>query len=160
TVTISGRPAQVLPPGRYHADADATWTFAVGSAAPKVEGALPPGGAGWSRPLLDPNGAGHPLLATLSVLVATVLGTMGLPHIIVRFRPSADGRGARRTAAITVALLSAFYLFPAVYGVLGAVLLPELYLSGGTDTVVVALPARVDGGWAGAVFTAMLSAGA
>jgi Na+(H+)/acetate symporter ActP len=53
-----------------------------------------------------------------------------------------------------------FYLFPAVYGLLGAVLLPELYLSGGTDTVVVALPARVDTGWAGSLFTAMLSAGA
>ena len=39
-----------------------------------------------------------------------------------------------------MALLSAFYLFPAVYGTLGAALLPELYLSGDTDTVVVALP--------------------
>jgi Na+(H+)/acetate symporter ActP len=96
----------------------------------------------------------------LSLLMATVLGAMGLPHIIVRFHTSSDGRGARRTAAITVALLSVFYLFPAVYGVLGAVLLPELYLAGGTDTVVVALPARVDSGWAGSLFTAMLSAGA
>ncbi len=74
------------------------------------------------------------------MLIATVLGTMGLPHIIVRFHTSADGWGARRTAAITVAMLCAFYLFPAVYGLLGAVLLPELFLSGGTDTVVVALP--------------------
>jgi Na+(H+)/acetate symporter ActP len=47
-----------------------------------------------------------------------------------------------------------------VYGVLGAVLLPELYLSGGTDTVVVQLPARVDPGPAGALFTALLTAGA
>ena len=44
--------------------------------------------------------------------MALVLGTMGLPHIIVRFHTSPDGRSARRTAAITVALLSAFYLFP------------------------------------------------
>jgi Na+(H+)/acetate symporter ActP len=92
--------------------------------------------------------------------MALVLGTMGLPHIIVRFHTSPDGRAARRTAAITVALLSAFYLFPAVYGTLGAVLVPELYLSGDTDTVVVALPGRVDGGPLGVAFTAMLSAGA
>ena len=92
--------------------------------------------------------------------MATVLGTMGLPHILVRFHTSSDGRGARRTAAITVALLGAFYLFPGVYGLLGAVLLPQLYLSGGTDTVVVALPARVDPGPVGALFTALLTAGA
>jgi Na+(H+)/acetate symporter ActP len=159
-VAISGGPAEVLRPGRYEAVAGSTWTFPAGAAVPKVDGALPPGGDRWSRPLLDPNDSGYPLLSTLSLLMATVLGAMGLPHIIVRFHTSSDGRGARRTAAITVAMLSVFYLFPAVYGVLGAVLLPELYLSGGTDTVVVALPARVDSGWAGSLFTAMLSAGA
>ena len=134
-----------------------TWEFAAGTAVPHV-GAGPPGGPDWARPLLDPGG--HPLLATWSVLVATVLGTMGLPHILIRFHTSPDGRGARRTAAITVAMLGVFYLFPGVYGLLGAVLLPELYLSGGTDTVVVALPARVDGGIAGTLFTALLTAGA
>jgi Na+(H+)/acetate symporter ActP len=158
SVSISGGPPQVIAPGRYPAEAGSTWIFSGGAAVPQVAGALPPGGAGWSRPLLDVDG--FPLLATLSVLVATVLGTMGLPHIIVRFHTSSDGRGARRTAAITVAMLSAFYLFPGVYGLLGAVLLPELYLSGGTDTVVVALPARVDTGWAGTLLTAMLSSGA
>ncbi|MCY7340606.1 MAG: cation acetate symporter [Pseudonocardia sp.] len=158
-VSLSGAPVELLGQGSYAAVAGSTWTFAEGADVPDVAGAVPPGGEDWSRPLLDPAG-GHPLLATWSVLVATVLGTMGLPHIIVRFHTSADGRGARRTAAITVAMLSGFYLFPAVYGLLGAVLLPELYLAGGTDTVVVALPARVDGGWVGEVFTAMLGAGA
>ncbi|WP_240157337.1 cation acetate symporter [Pseudonocardia broussonetiae] len=160
SVAIDGRTPELLGPGRYEVEGGSRWVFAAGSDVPDVDGAVPPGGSGWSRPLLDPGGAGYPVLATLSILVATVLGTMGLPHILVRFHTSPDGRGARRTAAITVALLSAFYLFPAVYGVLGAVLLPELYLSGGTDTVVVALPARVDGGWAGTLFTALLTAGA
>ncbi|WP_300009185.1 cation acetate symporter [Pseudonocardia sp.] len=160
TVAIDGRDPEVLAPGRYVVEAGSRWTFAAGADVPDVAGAVPPGGESWSRPLLDPGEAGFPVLATLSVLVATVLGTMGLPHIIVRFHTSADGRGARRTAAITVVLLSAFYLFPAVYGVLGAVLLPELYLSGGTDTVVVQLPARVDPGPVGALFTALLTAGA
>lgn len=159
-VAIDGRAPQVLAPGRYEVAGGSRWSFAAGSDVPDVAGAVPPGGETWSRPLLDPGAAGYPVLATWSVLVATVLGTMGLPHILVRFHTNADGRGARRTAAITVVLLSAFYLFPAVYGVLGAVLLPELYLSGGTDTVVVALPARVDGGFTGTLFTALLTAGA
>jgi cation/acetate symporter len=159
TVVVDGE-RRALGPGTYPVPAGSTWVFPAGADVPDVDGALAPGGEGWARPLLDPGGSGHPVLATLSVLVATVLGTMGLPHIIVRFHTSADGRGARRTAAITVGLLSAFYLFPAVYGVLGAVLLPELYLSGGTDTVVVQLPARVDPGPAGALFTALLTAGA
>jgi Na+(H+)/acetate symporter ActP len=158
-VSIAGGAARSLAPGSYAAEAGSTWVFGAGAAVPQVGGG-PPGGPGWARPLLDPSDAGYPVLATWSVLVATVLGTMGLPHILIRFHTSADGRGARRTAAITVGLLGVFYLFPAVYGLLGAVLLPELYLSGGTDTVVVALPSRVDSGWAGSLFTALLTAGA
>jgi Na+(H+)/acetate symporter ActP len=158
-VVVEGGPPLRLDPGPHAAAAGSTWTFPAGAAVPEVGGG-PPGGPGWSRPLLDPDDAGHPVLATWSVLVATVLGTMGLPHILIRFHTSPDGRGARRTAAITVALLSTFYLFPGVYGLLGAVLLPELYLSGTTDTVVVQLPARVDTGWAGTLFTALLTAGA
>ena len=158
-VSIAGGPTQLLPPGPHAAAAGSTWVFDAGAAVPVVGGG-PPGSAEWARPLLDPSDAGHPVLATWSVLVATVLGTMGLPHILVRFHTSSDGRGARRTAAITVVMLGAFYLFPGVYGLLGAVLAPELYLSGGTDTVVVALPARVDQGPVGALFTALLTAGA
>jgi cation/acetate symporter len=156
-VAVEGGGDQELAPGKHAAEAGSTWTFPAGAVVPEV-GAGPPGGPEWARPVLDPGG--YPVLATWSVLVATVLGTMGLPHILIRFHTSADGRGARRTAAITVGMLGVFYLFPAVYGLLGSVLLPELYLTGGTDTVVVALPARVDGGWAGTLFTALLTAGA
>jgi Predicted symporter len=158
-VSVVGGSEQVLAPGEYGAEAGQHLGLRGRHRRAAGRG-RPPGGAEWSRPLLDPGDAGYPVLATWSVLVATVLGTMGLPHILVRFHTSADGRGARRTAAITVGLLGLFYLFPGIYGVLGAVLLPELYLSGGTDTVVVALPARVDGGWVGDLFTAMLTAGA
>jgi len=160
TTVVDGGDPRLLVPGRYPVDAGTTLTFPAGADVPAVAGALAPGDDNWSRPLLDTGGGGHPVLTTLSLLMALVLGTMGLPHIIVRFHTSPDGRSARRTAAITVALLSAFYLFPGIYGTLGAVLVPELYLSGDTDTVVVALPRRVDGGPAGVVVTAMLSAGA
>jgi cation/acetate symporter len=157
TVVTDTGTLRALAPGPVVAPAGVTWTFPEGADVPDT--ATPaPGAPGWERPLLSTGG--NPLLATLSLLVALVLGTMGLPHVIVRFHTSADGRGARRTAAITVALLAAFYVFPGIYGTLGAVLAPELYLSGTTDTVVVTLPSRVDPGLGGTVFTALLSAGA
>ncbi|OLF06358.1 cation acetate symporter [Actinophytocola xinjiangensis] len=147
---------------------DGTWdvpqgakvVFPRGATVPEVAGEARPGGTEWERPLLDISDAGHPLLSTWALVVALALGTMGLPHVIMRFHTSPDGRAARRTAAITVGLLSVFYLFPGIYGVLGHVLVPQLYLSGATDTAVVALPAQVDAGWQGGLFTALLTGGA
>jgi Na+(H+)/acetate symporter ActP len=157
--TPGGRPL-TLPAGQRRLSPGTTLVFPAGAPVPRVQGKQPLGGPVWQRPLLDLQGAGHALFGTLAVLVATMLGTMGLPHVIVRFHTSPDGRAARRTAAITVALLAAFYLFPGIYGVLGRVVVPQLYLAGTTDTVVVALPGAVDGGPAGTVFTALLTAGA
>jgi cation/acetate symporter len=150
----------VLPAGEQTIAPGTRMVFPAGAPVPQVDGKRPPGGPEWQRPLLDLQGAGHAVLGTLAVLIATMLGTMGLPHVIVRFHTSPDGRSARRTAAMTVALLGAFYLFPGVYGVLGRVAVPQLYLSGTTDTVVVALPGAVDTGPAGTLFTALLTAGA
>jgi Na+(H+)/acetate symporter ActP len=135
-------------------------TFPEGARVPEVTGEARPGGSGWERPLLDLRDAGHPLLGTWALVVALALGTMGLPHVIMRFHTSPDGRAARRTAALTVALLSIFYLFPGIYGVLGRVLVPQLYLSGETDIAVVALPAQVAQGWQADAFTALLTGGA
>ncbi|WP_459713315.1 sodium/solute symporter [Actinophytocola sp. KF-1] len=145
---------------RWDVPQGATLEFAKGEPVPEVVGEARPGGAGWGRPLLDLADAGHPLLSTWALTVALALGTMGLPHVIMRFHTSPDGRAARRTAAFTVGLLSIFYLFPGIYGVLGRVLVPQLYLSGATDTAVVALPAQVDAGWPGSAFTALLTGGA
>ncbi len=133
----------VLGPGEVRVDANQTLVFPKDTPVPTVNGGGIPGGEQWHRPLLNLSDYGHPLLATLAVLTATALGTMGLPHVLMRFHTSPDGRSARRTAAFTVALLGIFYLFPGIYGALGRVLVPELYLSGVTDTVVVALPSRV-----------------
>ncbi|QWF82764.1 sodium/solute symporter [Amycolatopsis sp. CA-230715] len=151
---------RVLPPGDLVMPGGQRLVFLPGTAVPGVRGDAPLGSTDWQRPLLDLDGAGHPLLGTWAVLLATMLGTMGLPHVLMRFHTSPDGRAARRTAAITVGLLGIFYLFPGIYGLLGRVLAPELYLSGATDTVVVALPSRVDSGWTGTLFTSLLTAGA
>ena len=85
----------------------------------------------WSRPVAE-SGRGSPMLI-YSLLLATFLGTMGLPHILVRFYTNPDGSAARRTTVRVLGLLGAFYLFPAVYGLLGRAFTPELYVTGDTD---------------------------
>ena len=67
---------------------------------------------------------------------------MGLPHILVRFYTNPDGSAARRTTVRVLGLLGAFYLFPAVYGLLGRAFTPELYVTGDTDSVVLRVPGR------------------
>ncbi|MDB1087472.1 cation acetate symporter [Streptomyces sp. ACA25] len=114
----------------------------------------------WGRPLLDLDGSGLPLLATWSVLLATTLGAVGLPHVIMRFHTSPTARVARRVAVGVIVLLGVFYLFPAVYGLLGRVFTPELANTGDTDTVAVVLPSQIVPGTWGAVLTALVAAGA
>ncbi len=159
-VLAEGGEPRTLPPGAVDVGADERLTFPRGAAVPAVDGGDRPGGREWAHPLVDNGATEQPLLSTWGVLLATMLGTMGLPHVLVRFHTSPSGAAARRTAAFTVALLSAFYLFPGVYGALARVLTPHLYLTGGADTAVVALPMRFDDGPAGSVLTALLSIGA
>ncbi|WP_067185420.1 sodium/solute symporter [Microtetraspora niveoalba] len=112
---------------------------------------LPPGDP-WALPL---HGREHPVYATYSLIMATFLGTMGLPHVLVRFYTNPDGRAARRTTLLVLTLLGAFYLMPAVYGYLGRV-----YGLPATDAVVLTLPGRLVGGTAGELLTALVTAGA
>ena len=110
----------------------------------------------WVEPLTQP----HALYLTYSLILATFLGTMGLPHVVVRFYTNRDGRAARRTTVVVLALLSVFYLLPPLYGVLGRVYAPDLVGAGRSDSVVLALPDRVLGGTVGELLTALLGAGA
>ncbi|MGH3525355.1 MAG: sodium:solute symporter family transporter, partial [Mycobacterium sp.] len=102
----------------------------------------------------------HPLAATYSLIVATFLGTLGLPHILVRFYTNRNGRAARRTTVIVLALLGAFYLFPAVFAVLGRLRDPGLYLTGQTDSVVLVLPHALISSVGGEILGALVAAGA
>ncbi|WP_083420116.1 MULTISPECIES: cation acetate symporter [unclassified Pseudofrankia] len=138
--------------------AGSTVTLPAGTPVPRAEAILSRGGTG-----AVPAGAArrdHALYRTYSLLVALLLGTMGLPHVIVRFYTNPDGGGARRTAAAVIGLLGAFYLFPPVYAALGRVYAPDLLLTGRTDTVVLALPARVLPGAAGEALAALVMGGA
>ena len=115
-------------------------------------------GSRWARPV-GGTGEGAPLLV-YSLLVATFLGTMGLPHVLVRFYTNPDGHAARRTTVRVLGLLSLFYLFPAIYGALGRALTPQLYTTGQTDDVVLTLPHTAWAGAGGTILTAITCAGA
>ncbi|ROR89315.1 cation acetate symporter [Nocardioides aurantiacus] len=114
-------------------------------------------GLAWADPI---DFAGdHPLYSTYSLMVATFLGVMGLPHVVVRYYTNPDGRAARQTTLAVLALLGAFYVLPPVYGALGRLYAPDLAASG-SDSVVLALPGRMVGGLGGDLLTALLTAGA
>ncbi|WP_026554006.1 sodium/solute symporter [Arthrobacter sp. 35W] len=105
-------------------------------------------------------GSGGSPYRTLSLLAALLFGTLGLPHVLVRFYTNPDGSAARRTTLIVLGLLGLFYIFPTILGVLGRLFLPELVAAGGADAVVLLLPGRLVGGTAGELLSALVIAGA
>ena len=150
--------ARVLDPGT--ARLTGTVVFPAGSAVPHVDRIERSTGDTWARPLSGAGGLEHPLYATYALVLATFLGTMGLPHVLVRFYTNPDGAAARRTTLVVLGLLGTFYLLPALYGALGRLYAPELLLTGRTDAVVLALPAAMVGGLLGELLQALLVAGA
>lgn len=119
-----------------------------------------PGGAGWAEALAGFSAREHPTYATYSTILALCFGTMGLPHVLVRFYTNPDGRQARRTTLVVVGLLGLFYLFPPVYGVLGRVYLPGLPPGARADSVTLLLPQAMAPGAVGTVLSAILAGGA
>ena len=112
----------------------------------------------WAAPLEFGND--YPLYTIYSLILATFLGTMGLPHVVVRFYTNPDGRAARRTTLVVLGLLGLFYVLPPVYGALGRLYAPDLVATGRTDAVVLELPARMVGGLGGELLSALTAAGA
>ncbi|WP_442316405.1 sodium:solute symporter family transporter, partial [Actinomadura roseirufa] len=129
-------------------------------AAPVMDGGAIADNRVWAAPLGGAGAQGHPLYATYSLVIATFLGTMGLPHILVRFYTNPDGRAARRTALAVLGLLGGFYLLPAAYGALGRLYAPELLATGDTDAIVLLLPGHLVPGVAGRLLGALVTAGA
>jgi len=96
----------------------------------------------------------------VSLSIALLCGTLGLPHVLVRFYTNPDGVSARRTTLIVLGLLSVFYVFPTLYGILGRIYLPELAVEGNADATVLLLPAQIFDGAAGDLLAACVTAGA
>ncbi|MFE1789076.1 cation acetate symporter [Streptomyces sp. NPDC059525] len=167
TVTVTGRVdgrayrevPLTLEPGRHSVQARTRLEFTAGSAVPDSRAGADRDTPGWSKPVSGGE-RGHRLYATYGLILATFLGTMGLPHVAVRFYTSPDGRAARRTTLVVLGLLGVFYLLPQVYGVLGRIYAPELALTGDADAAVLVLPERMLGGLLGDLLGALLAGGA
>lgn len=150
--------ARMAAPGRHTFGAGTTLTLAAGAATPVVAG-TPGTGSEWIASG-GGLGGGHPLYQVLSIIVATFLGTMGLPHVLVRFYTNPDGRDARRTALAVVALLSVFYFFPILLGVFSRLYVPQLLITGTADAAVLLAPGAAVGGIGGQLLAALVAAGA
>ncbi|MGM1060567.1 sodium/solute symporter [Saccharothrix sp. Mg75] len=147
-----------LSVGDHTADAGTRLTFSQGSAVPHVRSIPTSTNEVWALPMRG--GERFPLYAVYSLIIATFLGTMGLPHVIVRFYTNPNGRAARRTTLIVLGMLGLFYLMPPIYGALGRLYTPELLMTGDTDAVVLALPGRVVEGLGGQLLGALVAGGA
>ncbi|MFI7279192.1 cation acetate symporter [Micromonospora chersina] len=160
TVVVEHRATLTLPDGdiREVRPGDRL-DFAAGDPVPEVSGTAI-GATDW----LLPDTAGDDdrgLFGTYSLILATFLGTMGLPHVLVRFYTNPDGAAARRTTLVVLALVGVFYLLPTIYGVLGRIYTPQLLVTGQTDAVVVLLPgATLGDGTTGRLLAALVAAGA
>lgn len=105
-----------------------------------------------------PYGDPESLVTVVSLLVALLLGTMGLPHVLVRFYTNPDGQAARTTTVIVLVLISLFYLFPTLLGLLGRVVMPSY--DGPPDALVLLLPNTVIPGALGDALASLVLAGA
>jgi Na+(H+)/acetate symporter ActP len=161
---VDGAP---VPPGtvltwetgtRHEVTAGSELVFPAGSPVPTTAG-RPTTDDRWLTPLA---GEGpYQLLAIYSLIMATFLGTMGLPHVLGRFYTNPDGRAARRSAVIVLALLGGFYLLVTLIGALSRFYTPQLLVAGPTDAAVLLLPGAVLGsGLAGAILGGIVAAGA
>jgi cation/acetate symporter len=135
-----------------------SWWMHHGQPIPQV--ASTPAGQQWSHPLSGFGGVQHPVYATYSTLLALCFGTMGLPHVLVRFYTNPDGPSTRRTTSVVLALLGLFYLFPPLYGAFGRIYLPHLPAGISPDSVTLLLPTAVIPGVTGQLLSAMLAGGA
>jgi len=158
---VDGRPVGgpvTLARGEHHLGAHTRVHLQAGDVVPVVTSLPAQHNADWLRPL--GSGQDHPLYASLSLMLAICLGTMGLPHVLVRFYTNPDGRDARRTTLIVIAFLSSFYLLPTLFGAFGRRYVPDLLLTGNTDATVLLLPERMLAGLPGTLLGALVTAGA
>ena len=150
-----------LTAGTHSVRAGTDLTFGPGTRVPLRISLVPAHAPAWDSPFVTAGTDGaHPLVATYGLILATFFGAIGLPHILVRFYTNRDGPAARRTTLIVLLLLSSFYVFPAVLAVLSRTRAPQLYLTGETDSIILALPTLLLHGLPGELLAALVAAGA
>jgi len=145
-------------PGRHTVMKGAQLNFTAGTSVPVPDGA-PVRDSSWLTPLSAESN--YQLFGIYSLIVALFLGTMGLPHVLVRFYTNPDGRATRRTTVVVLAMLGAFYLLPTLLGALSRLYVPQLLVSGNTDAAILLLPtAALGGGPLPTLLAGLVAAGA
>ncbi|MDL9936971.1 cation acetate symporter [Gordonia sp. ABSL1-1] len=90
----------------------------MGAAQDKISGASNPAVA--DRDVLAPGakygGSLESQINFISLAIALVLGTAGLPHVLMRFYTVPTAKEARRSVVWAIGLIGAFYLFTLVLG--------------------------------------------
>ncbi len=97
----------------------------------------------------------------LSLGIALVLGTAGLPHILIRFYTVPTARDARRSVLWAIGLIGVFYLFTLVLGFGAAALLDTGTLDASGNLAAPRLAEEVGGGagsTGGAILLALIAA--
>ena len=159
--TIDGRKVEGpvhWAPGRHEVAAQSSLIFEAGSSVPTPAGA-PTTDRNWLVPMSGDKG--DQLLEIYSILIAGFLGTMGLPHVLVRFYTNADGRAARRTTVAVLAMIGGFYVLVTILGALSRFYTPQLLVSGQTDAAVLLVPTAALGqNWLGWLLGGLVAAGA
>jgi Na+(H+)/acetate symporter ActP len=144
-------------PGRHEVAAGTQLKFPAGSPVPTVAGA-PTTDREWLQP--GTGDADYQMLAIYSVLIAGALGTMGLPHVLVRFYTNPDGRAARRTTVAVLAMIGGFYIVAVLVGVLARLYTPGLLATSETDAAVLLVPSAALGdGWTAWLLGGLVAAG-
>lgn len=155
------RSGSLAPAGTLVWRGSAQVTLAAGEVAPMNPQTPVNPSSTWLRPFGPlTGGSGQPVLYTYSLIIAILCGTMGLPHVLVRFYTNPDARAARRTAATVLVLVGVFYLWTPLWGALGRLMAPELYTTGLTDAVVLYLPRQALPHLLGAAVSGIVAAGA
>lgn len=104
--------------------------------------------------------SGFGLYETVSLMIALLLGTMGLPHVLVRFYTSPTGVSARQTTVLVIVMVSAFYAVSSGMGLVARIVAPDLADPAVADTAPLVLPSRIFSGFFGELLTALVVAGA
>jgi cation/acetate symporter len=97
----------------------------------------------------------------LSLAIALVLGTAGLPHILIRFYTVPTSRDARKSVLWAIGLIGTFYLFTLVLGFGAAALLDTSKLDASGNLASPKLAEAVGGGagsTGGAILLALIAA--
>jgi Na+(H+)/acetate symporter ActP len=158
---LDGQPVQGAvnwAPGRHSVGEGSKLQFKAGTPIPTAAG-RPTSDRQWLEPMARGGGINQ-LLEIYSILLAGFLGTMGMPHVLVRFYTNPDGRAARRTTIVVLGMIGSFYLIVTLLGVFARLYTPQLMVSG-ADAAVLLLPTAALGqNWVGWLLGALIAAGA